>query len=172
MGSDEKYGVRPRRLSEQGSNDVNGETYPPRERWAVILPVPGGGDEGGRDHADLDIDPPETEHGREIYCDAADSGPMREGSKTAGCTGPKVVVVVDRDLMEGGQRKGGSNGRIGGARVDRLGLGVRGRHTGWYRERHGGGGVPGRKAAPVEQSGVEWSGVERSGVEWRGVEQS
>ena len=73
MGSDEKYGVRPGRLSEQGSKNVNGETASPQEGWAVVLTVPGGGDEGGRDRADSDINPPEAEHGREIYCDAADS---------------------------------------------------------------------------------------------------
>ena len=37
----------------------------------------------------LDIDPPEAEHGRAIYCDADDSGPVRGGSKTAGGTGLK-----------------------------------------------------------------------------------
>ena len=48
----------------------------PLERWVVVLPVPGRGDEGGRDRADPDVDPSEAEHGRTIYCDAADSGPM------------------------------------------------------------------------------------------------
>ena len=42
----------------------------------MVLPVPGGGDEGGGDRADLDIDPPEAEHNRAIYCDAANSGPV------------------------------------------------------------------------------------------------
>ena len=42
----------------------------------MVLPVPGGGDGGGGDCADLDVDTSEAEHGRAIYCDAADSGPM------------------------------------------------------------------------------------------------
>ena len=157
MGSDEKDRVSPGRLSGQGSNNVNGETASPREGWSVVLPVPGGGDEGGGDHADSDIDPPEAEHGRAIYCDAADSGTLRGGSKTDGCTGTKAVVGTDGDLLKGGQGKGGSNGRSGGAGVDGLGLGVRGRHTEWDHERHGGGGVPGSKR--FQWSGVEWGGV-------------
>ena len=113
----------------------------------MVLPVTGGGDEGGRDHADLDIDPPEAEHGRAIYCDAADSGPVRGASKTSGCTGPKVVVGADGDRLEGGQGEGGINRRGSGAGIEGHGLGVRGRrqHTGWDRERHGGGAVPGSK---------------------------
>ena len=58
--------------------------------------------------------------------------------------------------MEGGQVKGGSNGRSGGAGVDRLGIGIRGRHTEWVRDRHGGVGIPGSKR-------LQWSGVERGG---------
>ena len=97
VGSYEKYGVGPGRLSGQGCKKVNGETASPWEGWAVVLPVPGGGDEGGGDRADSDIDPPEAEHGRAIYCDSADSGPVRGGSKTAGVTGPKEMVGADRD---------------------------------------------------------------------------
>ena len=77
----------------------------------MVLPVPGEGDEGGGDRADSDVDPSEAEHGRVIYCDAADSGPMRGGSKTAGGMGPKEMVGSDGDRLEGGQGKGGSIGR-------------------------------------------------------------
>ena len=94
--------------------------------------------------------------GRTIYCDAADYGPVRGGSKTARCTGPNVMVGADGDRLEGGQGKGGSNRRSGGASIDGLGLGVRGRHTGWDRERHGGGGIHGSKR--LQWSGVEWGG--------------
>ena len=105
MGSDEKYGVGPGRLSGQGSKNINEETSSPREGWGVVLPLPGGGDEGGRDGADSDIDPPEAEHGRKIYCNAAYSGPVRGGSKTDGCTGPKAVVGADGDRLEGAREK-------------------------------------------------------------------
>ena len=84
---------------------VNRETASPGERWAMVLTVPGGVDEGGVDRADLDVDPLEAEHGRAIYCDAADSGPMRGGSETAGDTGLKEMVGADGDLLEGGQGK-------------------------------------------------------------------
>ena len=123
----------------------------------MVLPVPGRGDEGGGDRADSDIDPPEAEHGRTIYCDAADSGPVQGGSKTAGGTDPKEMVGADGNRLEGGQGKGGSNvrrsGGGGGAGFDGLGLGVRGRHTRGDRVRHEGGGASG-------SSGVEWSGAE------------
>ena len=71
----------------------------------MVLPVPGGGNEGGGDRADLDIDPPEAEHGHAIYCDSADSGPVRGGSKTAGVTGPNEMVGADRDRLEGAREK-------------------------------------------------------------------
>ena len=63
----------------------------------MVLPVPGGGDEGGGDRADSDVNPSEAEHGRAIYCDAADSGPMLGGSDTARGTGPKEMVGADGD---------------------------------------------------------------------------
>ena len=124
MGSDKTYGVGPGRLSGQGSKNFNGETASPREEWAMVISVPGRGDVGGGDCADSDIDPPEAEHSRAIYCSAADSGPVRGGSKTTGCTGPKAVVGAYGDQLEGGQGKGGSRGRSSGAGVNGLGLGV------------------------------------------------
>ena len=122
----------------------------------MVLTVPGRGDEGGGDCAYSDINTPEAEHGRAIYCDTDDSGPVRGGSKAAGGTGPKAMVGADRDRLEGGQGKVGSNGRSGEANVDGLRLGARGRHTGWVRERHQGGGFPGSKR-------IQWSRVERGG---------
>ena len=89
----------------------------------MVLPDPDGSDEGGGDRADSDIDPPEAEHGRAFYCDASDSGPVRGGSKTAGGTGPNTMVGADGDRLEGGQGKGGINGRSGRDSVDGLGIG-------------------------------------------------
>ena len=63
----------------------------------MVLPVLGGGDEGVGDRVYSDLDPSEAEHGRAIYCDAADSGPMQGGSETAGGTGPKEMVGADGD---------------------------------------------------------------------------
>ena len=58
VGPDKEDGVDPGRLSGQGSKNVNGETASTLEGWAVVLPVPGRGNEGGRDRADSDIDTP------------------------------------------------------------------------------------------------------------------
>ena len=69
-------GIGPGRLSGQGSKEAHGETASPREGWWVVLPITGGGDEGGSNCSDLDLNTPEAEHGHTIYCDAADSGPV------------------------------------------------------------------------------------------------
>ena len=130
----------------------------------MVLYVPGGGDEGGGDGADPDVDPSEAEHGCAIYCDAAGSGPLRGGGETAGDTDPKEMVGADGDRLEGGQEKSGSKGRIrssgggggGGAGVDGIGIGAQSRHTRGDRGRHRGGGVPGSKR-------LQWSRVERGG---------
>ena len=76
VGPHKEDGVSPGCLPGQGCKAVNRETASPGEGWAMVLPVPGGGNEGGGDHADSDVDPSEAEHGRAIYSDAADSGPM------------------------------------------------------------------------------------------------
>ena len=151
-------GVSPGRFTGQGCEEVNMEKASLGEVWAMVLPVPGGGNEGGGDRADSDVDPSEAEHGRAIYCDAADSGPMRGGSETAGGTGPNEMMGADRDILKGGQGKFGSKGRIrsgegGGGGVDGLGLGAQSRHTGGDRGRYRGGGVPGSKR-------LQWSGAE------------
>ena len=43
-------------------------------KW--LYPPPGGSDQGSGDSASEDIGPPETEYGRAIRCDAANSGTM------------------------------------------------------------------------------------------------
>ena len=63
-------------LPGQGCKVANREAASPWEVWAVVLPVPGGSNEGGGGRADPDVDPSEEEHGRAIYCDAANSVPM------------------------------------------------------------------------------------------------
>ena len=168
VGPYEEDIVGPGRLPGQGCKEVKGETASPGEGWAMVLPVPGVSDEGGGDRADSDVDPSEAEHGRSIYCDATDSGPVRGGSKTAGGKGPNEMVGEDGDPLEGGQGKGGIKGRrsSGGGRagVDGIVLEARGRHTGGDRVRHRGGGVPGSKR-------FHWSGVERGGglTHWAGT---
>ena len=76
MGPDKEDGVSPGRLPGQGCKGDNREVNSPWEGWAVVLPVPGRSNEGGGGRADPDVDPSEAEHGRVIYCNAVDSGPM------------------------------------------------------------------------------------------------
>ena len=68
-----------------------------RERQGLILPVVGWSDEGGRDRLDSDVNPPEAEYGCAIYCDAADSGPVRKGHLTARQKSSPGVVGTDGD---------------------------------------------------------------------------
>ena len=76
MCPDAEYGVSPGRLPGQGCKVPNRESALPWEGWAVVLPIPGGSNEGGGGRADQDVDPSEAEYGRAIYCDATDSGNM------------------------------------------------------------------------------------------------
>ena len=129
MGPDKEDGVIPGHLPGQGCKAFNRETASPWEGQGVVLPVPGGGNEGVGDREDPDVDPSEAEHGRTIYCNAADSRPMQGGNETAGDTVPKEIMGADGDQLKGNQGKGGSKGRrqsggAGGSGVDRLGLGA------------------------------------------------
>ena len=74
------------------------------------LPLPGGGSKGGGFREGQDIDPPETEYGRAIYCDKADSGDLRGGAETMGDTGPPEMVGTDGHLLEVGQGEGSISG--------------------------------------------------------------
>ena len=58
----------------------------------MVLPLPGGGSKRGGCSEGQDIDPPETEYGRAIYCDEADSGALRGGGEKMGDTSPIAVV--------------------------------------------------------------------------------
>ena len=76
---------------------------------------------------DSDVNPPEAEYGRAIYCDAANSRPLRKGQPTTGRTGSPAVVVTDGNLLEGRAREVRIS-RSGGARNEGVyGLGVGGR---------------------------------------------
>ena len=117
-----------------------------RERRDLVLPVIGGSNEGGRDFLDSDVNPPETEYSRAVYCDAPDSGPVQKVYPTARRRGSPEVVGTDGDWLEGSTREGGSSRSSGAGNkiVDGIGVGGR-RRNGRYRGRHRGGGVPGRE---------------------------
>ena len=55
----------------------------------MSVPPPGGSNKGRRDHEGEDIGPPETEYGRTIRCNAADSGTLWEDKTTGGTRVPQ-----------------------------------------------------------------------------------
>ena len=118
--------------------------YSTKEGRDLVIPTPGRGTEGGRNGGDTDINYPEAEYGRAIYCDAADSGPMRTGHPAARSAG--VLAVVG----EGGDRPGGS-AETGGSISGDIGYGVIGGVVRGRGRRRG--GVPGSEG--VQRSGVE-----------------
>ena len=77
------------------------------------VPPPGGSHQGSRDSASKDIGPLETEYGRAICCNAADSGTLWGDEMTGGGTGPPKMVGTDRNRLEasaGEERKSGGGG--------------------------------------------------------------
>ena len=87
MVTDSKDGKGPGQFSVQGCAEDQGEAAAARERRYLLIRFVGGNDERGRGRSDSDVNPPEAEYGRAVYCNAADSGPVRKGQLTAGRTG-------------------------------------------------------------------------------------
>ena len=80
----------------------------------MTVPPPGGSYKGRGDSESEDIGPPETEYGRAIRCDAADSGTLLGYGATGGNMGTSKMVGTDRDRMEAGagaERQSGGSGR-------------------------------------------------------------
>ena len=90
MGPHKEYGVSPGRLPGQGCEAFNRETASPGEGWAVVLPVPGGGNEGGGDRADSDVDPSEAEHGRAIIATRPILGLCEVAVRRPGAQVPRI----------------------------------------------------------------------------------
>ena len=100
MGSDEEDGKIPGQFSVLGRVEAHREASAAREGQDgqdLVLPFVGGSNEGARDRPDTDINPSEAEYGRTIYCDAADSEPVRKSHQAAGRAGSPVVVGTDGD---------------------------------------------------------------------------
>ena len=117
----------------------------------MVLPAGGGSNEGDGDGWDSDVNPPEAEYDRAIYCNAADYGPVRTGQPAVRRAGILAVVGKDRDRTEGSAGEGsGSSGGTGNG--GGFGFRVR-RRTVRGRGRNRGGGVPGSER-------VQWSGAE------------
>ena len=76
LGSYQEDGGCPGRVTGQGSTAADGENSTPWEGRKVAVPPPGWSYQGSGDSASEDIGPPETEYGREIRCDATNSGTL------------------------------------------------------------------------------------------------
>ena len=99
MGPDEEDGKGPGQFSVQGCAKTHGEaaaSWEGRDGRDLVIPLVGRSNEGGRDLPDTDINPPEAEYGRSVYCNAANSGPVRKGHQAAGRAGTPSVVGIDR----------------------------------------------------------------------------
>ena len=97
MGDDSEDGEDPGHFLVQGRAEDYGEAAAAREGRELVLPFVGGSNEGDRDCADTDVNPPEAEYGRAIYYDIADSGPVQKGHHAAGHAGSPSVVGTDED---------------------------------------------------------------------------
>ena len=97
MGTDGEDGKGPGKFSVQGRAEAHEEATVALERKDLVLPFVGGRDEGGRYCSDLDVNPPDAEYSRAIYCNTADYGPVQKGQPTAGRMGSLSVVGTDRD---------------------------------------------------------------------------
>ena len=95
-------GEGPGQFPVQGREEDHMEATTATEGRELEIPTAGGGNEGGGNGGDTDIYYTEAEYGRAIYCDTADSGPMRAGHPAA------RSVVVSEVVGAGRDRPGGS----------------------------------------------------------------
>ena len=97
MDTDSEDGKGPGQFSVQGRMEDHGEAVAEREGQDLVLTFFGGSNEGGRDRLDTDVNPPEEEYGRAIYCNGANSGPVRKGHPAARREGSPEVMGIDGD---------------------------------------------------------------------------
>ena len=150
MGPHSEDGEGPGQPSVQGREGDHREASAAEERRDLVLPASGGGTGGSGARGDTEVNNTEAEHGRTIYCDATDSGPMRAGHPAARSKGVLAVVGAGRNRPGGGEEMGcGVNDKIGVGGGGGVG---RGTERGCGRR----GGVSGSER-------VKWSRVERGG---------
>ena len=76
----------------------------------MALPVPRGGNAGGRADGHWKVNRKQVEQGRAVHCDAAASGPVRGSTSVGGHEGPTKVVEPDGHKLGGGKSKGRGRG--------------------------------------------------------------
>ena len=134
MGGVPDNGAGVDRVHTWGGETDNRQTTAEREGWELVLPLIGGGHEGGGDHRRPNIHTQKSEHGRAVYCYTTASG--------RGSAGNTKVVGSDGHRLGEGQGEGSGNGisvRIGDGHG-------------------GGGGAVNRK----QGKRLKWGGMERS----------
>ena len=76
----------------------------------MALPVPRGGNAGGRVEGRRKIHRKQAEHDCAVHCDASASGPVRGGTSEGGHEGPTKVGEPDGHRLGGGKSKGRGRG--------------------------------------------------------------
>ena len=76
MGPNPEDGEGPGQLSIQGREEAHREAATAADGWELGLPASGEGTGGSGSRGYKEVGNKEAEHGRAIYCDATDYGPM------------------------------------------------------------------------------------------------
>ena len=77
MGPHSKDGLGPEKFSKQGREEDHREaSAAAKDGWEIGIPDSGRGTEGSGVRGDKEVGHKDAEHGRSIYCDATDSGPL------------------------------------------------------------------------------------------------
>ena len=105
----------------------------------MVLPLTGGGHEGGGAHRRLNVHKQKAEHGRALYCYATASGPLRGGDSERGSAGNTEVMGSDGNRLVEGQGEG--NGNVIGVLIG---------------DGHGGGGGAGHRK---QGKRIKWVGM-------------
>ena len=76
MGANPQYGAGPWWFPTQGRVTARREEAEETGGWESVITTIGGGNVGIRLRGDREIHKKEEEHGRTVYCDATNSGPL------------------------------------------------------------------------------------------------
>ena len=92
MGGVPKNGEGTERVHTWGGETANRKATAERVGREVVLPLTGGGHEGGGARRRPNFHKQKAEHGRAVYCYATASGPLRGGDAERGSAGNTEVV--------------------------------------------------------------------------------
>ena len=101
MGPNSADGEVPGQFLVKGCEEDHWEETAEKEGRELVLPTSVGGTERGRNGGDTDVYYMESEYGCAIYCDAANSRPMRAGHPAARSAGVSEVVGAGKNRPGG-----------------------------------------------------------------------